>query len=380
MRALWVSIAAALLGGAAAWGTTAYEFRRPEEVVPKHDAAASQPRVVVDGGNVFDFGTMQVGETQKHTFVLRNIGNAPLELIAGRPSCKCTVSEFSTEPVMPGESREVLLSWTPMGAEEKFRQRAPIYTNDPEQRELALQVSGRVAEFYKMEPNTLTLGQFSPLEEMAHDIKVWGYQAAPWKFRDFQCLEAETAEFYSLTARDMTSEEIAGAPGAVNGQVLTLTIKAGLPLGNVRQRLTIAYNDGQGKPAELAIEGKAVGDITVVGKDFNPTGDYLDLGNIPKSAGDKSHVSLLVKGPYRDRVKFTIKEVDPQNSLQVTLGEPMEQGKSASWPLFVEVRSGTEPINRLGSELGRLGRIELDTGTPDVTPFVLKVRFSVTAE
>jgi hypothetical protein len=380
MRALWVSIAAALLGVAAAWGTTAYEFRRPEEVVPKHDAAVAQPRVVVDGGNVFDFGTMQVGDTQKHTFVLRNIGNAPLELIAGRPSCKCTVSEFSTEPVMPGESREVLLSWTPMGAEEKFRQRAPIYTNDPEQRELALQVSGRVAEFYKMEPNPLTLGQFSPLEEMTHDIKVWGYQATPWKFRDFQCLEAETAEIYSLTARDMTSEEIAGAPGAVNGQVLTLTIKPGLPLGNVRQRLTIAYNDGQGKPAELAIEGKAVGDITVVGKDFNSTGDYLDLGNIPKSAGKKSHVSLLVKGPYRDRVKFTIKEVDPQNSLQVKLGEPMEQGKSVSWPLFVEVLSGTEPINRLGSELGRLGRIELEAGTPDVAPFVLKVRFSVTGE
>ena len=62
----------------------------------------------------YDPGYMQVGDTQQHTFVVRNIGNAPLQLTPGQPSCKCTVSEFSTEPVPPGESREVLLTWKPM--------------------------------------------------------------------------------------------------------------------------------------------------------------------------------------------------------------------------------------------------------------------------
>jgi hypothetical protein len=380
MRALLLSIVAGALGVAAAWGATTYEFRKPEQVVPVRDPTAAQAKVVVEGGSVFHFGTMQVGDTQKHVFVLRNIGNAPLELTAGQPSCKCTVSEFSAEPVAPGESREVLLTWKPAGAEEKFRQRAPIFTNDPEQREITLSIAGRVAEFFKLEPNPLSLGHFSPTETSTHEINVWGYQPTPWKFKGYECLEADNAEFFSIAARDMTAEEIARSAGAVNGQVLTLTVKAGLPLGSVRQRVSITSHDEQSKPAELSITGKAVGDISVVGKEFNGDGDYVDLGNIPASAGKKSRLSLLVKGAHRSQVKFTIKGVDPQSSLRVTLGEPLPQGKSVSWPLVLEIPPDTEPVNRLGSELGRLGRIELETGTSEVPPCVVRVRFAVTAE
>jgi hypothetical protein len=377
MRALLVTIVAAALGVAAGWGVTTYELGRSEQVVPMRDASAAEARAVVEGGNVHDFGTMQVGDTKRHTFVVRNIGNAPLQLTAGQPSCKCTVSEFSTDPIPPGELREILLTWKPMGAEDKFRQRAPIYTNDPEHREIVLHITGRVAELFKMDPNPLTLGQFSPTETSTHNINVWGYQETPWRFTGYQCLEADTAEFFNLEARDMTAEEVAREPGAVNGQVLTLTIKAGLPLGQVRQRLSINADDS--KPAELAVTGKAVGDVTIIGKDYNSNGDYVDFGSVPKGSGKKSAISLLVKGVHRKDVVFTIKRVEPA-SLRVKLGEPMPQGKSVAWPLSVEVRPGADPINRLGSDLGPLARIELDTGTPDVPPCVVKVRLAITAE
>src|SRR5438045_6779062 len=121
MRALLLSICAAALGVAAAWGATRYEFRKSEQVVPARSGSVPQAKVVVEGGNTFNFGMMQLGQTRSHTFVLRNIGDAPLELKAGHPSCKCTVSEFSTDPVPPGETREVLITWTPPGVEEKFR-------------------------------------------------------------------------------------------------------------------------------------------------------------------------------------------------------------------------------------------------------------------
>ena len=178
----------------------------------------------------------------------------------------------------------------------------------------------------------------------------------------------------------MTAEEVARSPDAVNGQLLKLTVKPGLPLGAVRQRISITYNDEKSKPAELNVLGKAVGDISIVGKDFNTTSDYVDLGNIPRATGKKSNLSLLVKGPHRGEVKFKIKELDPPGLLKVTLGDPTPQGKSVSWPLIVEVPPGTEPINRLGSELGRLGRIELETGTAEVPNCVVKLRFSVTAD
>jgi hypothetical protein len=380
MRALLLSFCAAALGVAAAWGATKYEFRRPEQVVPVRSGSTPQAKVVVEGGNTHNFGTMQLGQTRSHTFVLRNVGDAPLELTAGRPSCKCTVSEFSTAPVLPGETREVLITWTPVGVEEKFRQRAPVFTNDPEKPEIALNIGGRVAEFYKLEPNPLLIGQFSPTEDNTYHVKVWGYQPTPWKFKSYQCQDSESAEFFNVEARDMTAEELASAPGSLNGQVLTITVKSGLPLGQVRQRLSISFNEDAGKPAEIPVTGKAVGDVTIVGKDVNTNGDYVDLGNIPSDIGRKSLLSLLVKGPHRDQVKFKIKEIDPANALAVTVGEPKTTGKSVNWPLTIEVPPGSESVNRLGSELSRLGRIELETGIPEVPNCVVKVRLAITNE
>lgn len=379
MRSLLLAIIAAALGIVSAWGATRYEFRENENVIP---VATTGPRakVVVEDGLVHDFGTMQVGETRENVFVFRNDGDLPLELTALQPSCKCTVSEVSGGPVMPGESREVLVSWTPRAMEEGFKQRAPIQTNDPDQPIVELRIQGRVTESFKVEPNPLTLGQFSPMETSTHDINVWGFQPEPWKFKSYECLDEKNASFFTLEARDMTPAEVAEKPGAVNGQVLTLTVKAGLPLGQVSQRINIMHND-ETQPVELAVTGKAVGDITVVGRDFNAGGNFVDLGNIPRSTGKKSTLSVLVKGPQRNRIKLKIRGTDPQDSLKATLGEPTAAGgKSVSWPLTVEIPPGSEPVNRLGSELGAMGRIELETDVPELPTVVIKLRYSVAAE
>jgi len=380
MRAWLVGIIAAALGGAAAWGATRYEFRHAEQAVVLQQVTGPQPKVVVEGGANFNFGTMQLGQTLDHKFILHNVGDAPLELTAGRPSCKCTISEMEAGPVPPGESREVLVTWTPKGIEENFRQRAPIHTNDPERPEIDLQIGGDVREFYKLEPTQISLGQFSPTESSTYEIKVWGYLETPWKMRSYECLDADNARYFSLEATDMTPKQIAGSPGAVNGQMLTLTVKPGISLGHVRQRLAITYND-EPKPIEVTISGRAVGDITVVGKDYSTAGDYIDLGNVPKGTGKKSKVSLLVKGAHRDQVKLKIVSVDPASSLKAQLGEPVSVGgKSISWPLLVEIPSDAATANRIGSEVAPMGRIVFQTGTPDVPDFNVRVRFSVTED
>jgi hypothetical protein len=148
----------------------------------------------------------------------------------------------------------------------------------------------------------------------------------------------------------------------------------------VRQRLAITYND-EPKPIEVTISGRAVGDITVVGKDYNTTGDYIDLGNLPRGTGKKAKLSLLVKGAHRDQVKLKIVSIDPATSLKAQLGEPVSVGgKSISWPLLVEIPADAATANRIGSEVAPLGRVVFETGTPDVPDFNVRVRFSVTED
>lgn len=51
----------------------------------------------------FDFGEIVEGTYATHIFYFTNVGDKPLLLKEVRPSCGCTASEWTREPVMPGE-------------------------------------------------------------------------------------------------------------------------------------------------------------------------------------------------------------------------------------------------------------------------------------
>jgi hypothetical protein len=380
MRSIVVIVVAAVIGIAGAWGATQMEFRHTENPVPNPEANANDPQVEVVGSEMYDFKTMQLGETKRHAFVFFNTGGAPLQLTAGQPSCKCTIAEIKGGPLMPGDKREIEVTWTPKMAEEKFRQMAPIHTNDPTRPVVELKIGGRVRESYKMEPTTVSLGQFSPTETNTFEIKAWGFQDVPWKFEKFSCVEGDTASHFQLAARDMTQEEVAELAGARDGQVLKLTVLPGLSLGNIGQRLKIAFNAAQAGEVDLQITGKAVGDITVLGTELDDDRGTVELGNLRVGQGRKAKLSLIVKGKHRDDVQLKIKSIDPETSLRATLGEPKPLGKTVKWPIEIEIPADAEPVNRLGSEIGRLARVELETGTPDVPDFTLKVRFAITPD
>lgn len=52
----------------------------------------------------YDFGTVAEGEKVSHTFKFKNTGNSDLLLSSVKASCGCTASNFTKDPVKPGES------------------------------------------------------------------------------------------------------------------------------------------------------------------------------------------------------------------------------------------------------------------------------------
>lgn len=54
-----------------------------------------------------NFGTVPRGEKVKITFKFKNTGNKPLYLSSVRPSCGCTVADYSKGAVLPGEQGKI---------------------------------------------------------------------------------------------------------------------------------------------------------------------------------------------------------------------------------------------------------------------------------
>lgn len=52
----------------------------------------------------FDYGKIKQGSPATATFIVTNIGNEPLIIEMARPSCGCTVSDYTKAPIAPGKT------------------------------------------------------------------------------------------------------------------------------------------------------------------------------------------------------------------------------------------------------------------------------------
>jgi hypothetical protein len=61
------------------------------------------------------FGTIREGETVEHSFSFTNSGKAPLLITGASASCGCTVPDYPREPVPPGNSGVIRVSFNSKG-------------------------------------------------------------------------------------------------------------------------------------------------------------------------------------------------------------------------------------------------------------------------
>lgn len=62
-----------------------------------------------------DFGKMIQGEQVSFTYRFKNTGNAPLIISAVEKTCGCTDTKFTREPVKPGESGTISITYDSKG-------------------------------------------------------------------------------------------------------------------------------------------------------------------------------------------------------------------------------------------------------------------------
>lgn len=70
--------------------------------------AGAQPKAEWNTTKV-DFKDVQRGEVLNLNFVVTNTGNAPLILQDGEVSCSCTSVDYSSKPILPGQSATVTI-------------------------------------------------------------------------------------------------------------------------------------------------------------------------------------------------------------------------------------------------------------------------------
>lgn len=94
--------------------------------------------------SLHDFGSVTKGEPVSHKFLVENTGDTPLKILDVKASCGCTATDYSSEPIAPGESGYVLATYNAKSIG-FFNKSVTVKVNTPEGTVL-LRLKGQVVE------------------------------------------------------------------------------------------------------------------------------------------------------------------------------------------------------------------------------------------
>lgn len=328
-------------------------------------------RVVVDKPR-FDFGTMDVGQKGQHTFVLRNEGDAALEVRLGSTSCKCTMVGIEDNRIEPGGEGKLVVAWEASEPHEHFRQGATIRTNDPECPVVQLVVEGQVRSHLACSPSLVYFSSVGRDETRTEQVYLY---SQAWEALSIKRVESSLAEL-SCSYRAMTDRELATL-AARSGCLLELTLEPGLPKGAFHGELTIDYETPPGSstarkgPEVIGVLGEVVGYFTIHGRRVQ--GTMLRMGAVPRSVGARETASLVVRGGHRD-VRFEVAGVEPEFLEVEVARDERVTGNTARYLLEVRVPPGAPEVSYMAP---RTGKIRLATDHPESRLLEIDVELAV---
>lgn len=90
-----------------------------------------------------DYGTIYVNGDGTYNFEFTNTGNEPLILSKPRSSCGCTVPTWPKEPILPGETNTIKVTYNTRKAG-PFNKTVTVYSNAKNKSTILLRIKGKV--------------------------------------------------------------------------------------------------------------------------------------------------------------------------------------------------------------------------------------------
>ena len=167
------------------WNWVALVFWTVQVLLPRALLGAEPaPRAILTEDR-HDFGQVFEDRELSHTFIIRNTGQEPLEILKVDPECACTVPSYS-RTVPPGCQGEITLSIKPYSVIHQFRKDTQVTTNDPETPEFHLVLTGNALPFIEIQPSHIVRLRGSAGEEVQGQVWFTSHLPGPFQITGFQ--------------------------------------------------------------------------------------------------------------------------------------------------------------------------------------------------
>jgi len=133
-------------------------------------ASDAKPRIEMRE-MAYNFGELFHQEKYVHSFDVRNLGNANLEIKSVQPSCGCTTVKFD-RIIGPGQMGHIELSIDGAKVHGEFDKSASVVSNDPQIPHMVLKMTGKAIPYVNVDPEGTVYLQGQYGEPIMQDLTV----------------------------------------------------------------------------------------------------------------------------------------------------------------------------------------------------------------
>lgn len=139
-----------------AFGTIAVQAQAPTAAPSPKERLNDKkaPRFQFIGGETYDFGTVKEGPDVEHIFKFKNVGKEPLIITNASASCGCTVPEWPKEPILPGKTGQLKVTFHTQGKAGAVLKTVYIQSNAASEKDrYEINIKGTVTPAGTIQPN-----------------------------------------------------------------------------------------------------------------------------------------------------------------------------------------------------------------------------------
>lgn len=270
---------------------------------PPQTATANQPTIQTNEV-LFDFGYAQHQQTITHIFKLKNVGNQPLEIHEIDSSCACTAALLSEKTILPAETAEIEVKFNTQYRRGRRTATVKVHTNDIDTPVVYFTITGVIAGLARVVPNNLHLKNIGNQEEIQKTIEIYDAGDGRLKVKGVE----SSSPYIKTRVRHIHKDSLVAK--------IIVTVKPGLPLGELEEKLTILTEGYRYPHVEVLVKGRIVGAIRLFP-------DQFFLGFVKKGQVTR-HVARLRKNGAADLKILQVESSLPSVTTEV---EEMERGK-----------------------------------------------------
>ena len=313
-------------------------------------AAGAPKAVAVDP--IKDVGTTAKGEKIVHDFVIRNEGDAVLEITNVQPACGCTVAEFD-KTIAPGQTGKVHTVVDTTDFNGPIAKGVTVYTNDPATPQIELTVRAKVEPHIAVKPGyaRFIVVQKEPKQGTIVQT-LWTPDGTP--------MEVTGAEspwpFLKVTYREAKPEErVPNVEGRQWRVEMTLSNEEA-QVGALADQVTIHTTHPKQKIVQIPVSGFVRPVMAVT----PPRADFGDI-----NLKEPLKTSLNVKNFATEPIKIT--SIEPIKGIEANV-EPLQDGREYQVRLVLGPEIGKGAFN---------SKLKIHTDSPKVPVLEVELKGTV---